>query len=210
MGKWLDKFTKENLPRKSPGGELTKLTKLPPNPTEAVELDLTRADHRQEALAAAKRGDAVLVASGLEAPQAGTAATLTNGQAADVSAPVKHTRRRSLASAPPPHPGPLTNGQQGPLSFLYSVIRGGLVERGTFISQGIRTEPEALEFLRRRYPELRVQWARVIQHPVCGGCRFYTAAVLCGADRAPDHAAVVGSCGRYERAGELLGGIPSE
>jgi hypothetical protein len=40
--------------------------------------------------------------SDLEAPQGGAAATLTNGQAADVSAPVKHTRRRALASTPPP------------------------------------------------------------------------------------------------------------
>jgi hypothetical protein len=120
-----------------------------------------------------------------------------------VSTPVKYTRRRALASTPPPATLPLTNGQQGPLSFLYSVIRGGVVARGVFISQGIRSEPEALEFLRKRYPELRVQWARLIQHPVCGGCRFYTAAVLCTIDLSPDSAARVGNCGKYERAGEL-------
>jgi TubC N-terminal docking domain len=143
------------------------------------------------------------LASDLEAPQTGIAATLTNGQAADVSTPVKHTRRRALASTPPPATLPLTNAQQGPLSFLYSVLQGGRVERGTFISQGIRTESEALLGLRKRYPELRVQWARRITHKVCGGCRYYTGGVLCNADRSPDHAAVVGSCGKYERAGEL-------
>lgn len=144
------------------------------------------------------------------------AATLTNGRAADVSVspstsrdkdvpstPVKHIRRRSLAGTPPPHTGPLTNGQQGPLSFLYSVLRDGVVERGTFISQGIRTEPEALEFLRKRYPELRVQWTRLITHKVCRGCKHFTGGTLCAADQSPDHAAVVGGCGRYTKAGEL-------
>jgi hypothetical protein len=123
-----------------------------------------------------------------------------NGQAPAASSPVKYARRRSLASTPPPPTGPLTNGQQGPLSFLYSVLRDGIVARGIFISQGIRTEPEALSCLRRRYPELRVQWARLIQHPVCSGCRYYTGGVLCNADRSPDYAAVVGSCGKYEVA----------
>jgi hypothetical protein len=131
------------------------------------------------------------------------ATTPTDRQAVDVSTPVKHTRRRALASTPPTHPGPLTDGQQGPLSFLYSVIRGGIVERGVFIREGIRSEPEALLCLRRRYPELTVQWARLIQYPVCGGCQYFTGGVLCNADRSPDQAAVVGSCGRYERAGEL-------
>jgi hypothetical protein len=77
------------------------------------------------------------------------------------------------------------------------------VERGTFISKDLKTEPEAYAFLRKRFPLLTVQWARVIQHPVCGGCQHFTAAVLCGADRAPDYAAVVGSCGKYTKAIEL-------
>jgi hypothetical protein len=76
------------------------------------------------------------------------------------------------------------------------------VERGTLVSQGIRTEPEALEFLRKRFSGLTVQWTRLVTHPVCGGCQHYTASVLCNVDRSPDHAAVVGSCGQYERAGE--------
>jgi hypothetical protein len=126
-----------------------------------------------------------------------------NGQVPAASSPVKHARRRVLTSTPPPATLPLTDGQQGPLSFLYSVLRDGVVEGGVFISQGIRSEPEALECLRRRYPGLKVQWARVVTHRVCGGCRFYTAAVLCNADRSPDYAAVVGSCGGYKRAGEL-------
>ena len=125
-----------------------------------------------------------------------------NGQAPAASSPVKYARRRSLAGTLPTHTGPLTDGQQGPLSFLYSVLRNGRVERGTFIREGIRTEPEALEFLRRRFPGLTVQWARVIQHPVCGGCQYFTGGVLCNADRSPDYAASVGNCGKYERAGE--------
>jgi hypothetical protein len=128
------------------------------------------------------------------------AATPTLGGATDVSAPVKYSRRRSLASTPPPHTGPLTNGR---CAFLYSLLRNGFVERGTFISQGIKSEPEALLCLRKRYPELRVQWVRLIQHPVCGGCRFYTAAVLCTIDLSPDSAARAGSCGKYTKAGEL-------
>lgn len=132
------------------------------------------------------------LASDLEAPQAGIAATPTS--------PIKHARRRALASTPPT--GPLTDGQQGPLSFLYSVLRDGVVERGVFISEGIRTEPEALYCLRKRYPELTVQWARLIQHPVCRGCQYYTGAVLCNADRSPDYAASVGTCGKYEQVGE--------
>jgi hypothetical protein len=137
------------------------------------------------------------LASDLEAPQAGTAATLSNGQAPAVSTPLKYTRRRSLANPPPPHTGPLTDTTH---AFLYSVLQNGRVERGTFISQGIRSEPEALAFLRQRYPELRVQWARLVTHKVCGGCRFYTAAVLCTIDLSPDYAARAGSCGKYEVA----------
>jgi hypothetical protein len=143
------------------------------------------------------------LASDLEAPQGGAAATLTNGQAALSSTPVKHTRRRALASTPPTHPGPLTDGQQGARSFLYSVLRDGVVGRGVFISQDIRTEPEALELLRKRYPGLKVQWARVVTHRVCGGCRFYTGGALCNADRAPDYADTVGHCEKYTEAGEL-------
>jgi hypothetical protein len=172
--------------------------------------------HRDAVIAAlAKPGP---VDRGVEAPQAGAAATPVHGQAAGVSlspstsrdkdvpsTPVKHTRRRSLAGTPPPHIGPLTDGRQGPCSFLYSVIRDGVVERGVFIGQGIRSEPEALLFLRGRYPELRVQWARLIQHPICRGCRYYTASILCSADRSPDYAARVGDCGKYVQAGELEG-----
>jgi hypothetical protein len=58
----------------------------------------------------------------------GSATTPTPGGAAAVSTPIKYTRRRALASTPPT--GPLTDGQQGPLAFLYSVLRDGRVERG--------------------------------------------------------------------------------
>jgi hypothetical protein len=165
-----------------------------------VTLDLTREGPRQEALTTGKRGDAVLGASDLEASQGGAAATPTHGRAADVSTPVKHTRRRALASTPPPHTGPLTDGHY---AFLYSVLKDGRVERGTFISKDLKTEPEAYAFLRKRFPSLTVQWARVIQHPVCGGCQHFTGGVLCNADQSPDYAASVGSCGKYGRAGEL-------
>jgi hypothetical protein len=73
------------------------------------------------------------LASDLEAPQGGAAVTPTS--------PIKHTRRRALASAPPPHPGPLTDGQQGPLSFLYSVLRDGRVERGSERASGPSQRP---------------------------------------------------------------------
>jgi tubulysin polyketide synthase-like protein len=140
------------------------------------------------------------LASDLEAPQGGTAAPLTTGQATDVSAPVKYTRRRALASTPPPHPGPLTDGHY---AFLYSVLKDGRVERGTLVSKDLKTEPEVYAFLRSRFPLLTVQWARVVTHRVCAGCKHFTAAVLCNADQSPDHAACVGSCRKYERAGEL-------
>jgi TubC N-terminal docking domain len=132
------------------------------------------------------------LASDLEAPQGGATATPTS--------PIKHARRRALASTPPPHIGPITDGQT---AFLYSVIKEGRVERGTLVSKDLKTEPEAYAFLRSRFPLLTVQWARVVTHRVCGGCRHYTAAVLCNIDLSPDYAARVGSCGQYERAGEL-------
>jgi hypothetical protein len=72
------------------------------------------------------------------------------------------------------------------------------VERGNLVSKDLKTEPEALLCLRKRFPGLTVQWARLITHPVCSGCRYYTGGVLCNADRAPDYAASVGSCGKYE------------
>jgi hypothetical protein len=131
------------------------------------------------------------------------AATPTLGGAARSSTPVKHTRRRALASAPPPHTGPLTDGQHKPPAFLYSCLKDGFVTRGTLVSQSIRTEPEALLCLRKRYPELRVQWVRLIQHPVCGGCQYFTGGVLCNIDLSPGYAARVGSCGKYTKAGEL-------
>jgi hypothetical protein len=163
---------------------------------------------------------------GPEAPQARPPATPTPGRAADVSVPpghsrdtlapratsgqersedapstpVKHTRRRALASTPPSHPGPLTDGHY---AFLYSVLKDGRVERGTLVSKDLKTEPEAYAFLRSRFPLLTVQWARVVTHRVCAGCKHFTAAVLCNADQSPDHAACVGSCRKYERAGEL-------
>jgi hypothetical protein len=99
-----------------------------------VTLDLTREAHRQEALTTVKLGESVYretadngagrigaresMASDLEAPQGGATATPTS--------PIKHARRRALASTPPPHIGPITDGQQGPLSFLYSVLRDGV------------------------------------------------------------------------------------
>jgi hypothetical protein len=157
-------------------------------------------EHREELLATLAGRP---LSSGLEAPQGGAAATLTNGQAADISTPVRHTRQRALTNAPPPHVGPLTDGQQGPQAFLYSVLKDGFVTRGTFISQDIRTEPEALELLRKRYPELKTQWVRVVTHPVCSGCRYYTGGVLCNADQSPDYAASVGHCEKHAQAGEL-------
>jgi hypothetical protein len=117
-----------------------------------------------------------------------------------VSTPVKHTRRRALASAPPPHTSPLTDATH---AFLYSVLKDGRVERGTFVSMDLKTEPEAYTFLRGRFPLLTVQWARVVTHRVCAGCKHFTGGALCNADQPPDYAAIVGSCGRYERAGEL-------
>jgi hypothetical protein len=99
-----------------------------------LTLNLTREDHRQEALTTVKLGESVYretadngagrigaresMASDLEAPQGGATATPTS--------PIKHARRRALASTPPPHIGPITDGQQGPLSFLYSVLRDGV------------------------------------------------------------------------------------
>lgn len=130
------------------------------------------------------------------------AATPTFGQAPAVSATVKYTRRRALASAPP-QPAPLTGVHYAARAFLYSVIQDGFVTRATLVSQDLKTEPEALAFLKRRFPGVTVQWARVIQHPVCGGCQHFTGGVLCTIDLSPDYAARVGSCGQYERAGEL-------
>jgi hypothetical protein len=85
-------------------------------------------------------------------------------------------------------------------AFLYSVIRDGGVERAILVSKDIRTEPLALEHLRQRFPWLKVQWAQLITHPVCSGCKHYTGGVLCNADRSPEHVVKVGRCGRYEAA----------
>jgi hypothetical protein len=85
-------------------------------------------------------------------------------------------------------------------AFLYSVIRDGMVERGTLTSRDIRTEPAALEHLRERFPWLKVQWVQLITHPVYSGCQHYTGGVLCNADRSPEHVVKVGRCGRYEAA----------
>jgi tubulysin polyketide synthase-like protein len=137
------------------------------------------------------------LASDLEAPQGGAAAASASGQAPDVSAPVKYTRRRSLASTPPPHTGPLTDGQ---CAFLYSVLKDGRVERGTLVSKDLRTELEAYAFLRKRFPGLTVQWARVVTHPVCSGCQHFTGGSLCNVDQSPDYAVRVGGCGKYESA----------
>jgi hypothetical protein len=51
--------------------------------------------------------------------------------------------------------------------------------------------------------QAKVQWVQLVAHRVCGGCRHFTGAALCNADKSPDYAASVGSCGKYERAGEL-------
>jgi hypothetical protein len=72
------------------------------------------------------------------------------------------------------------------------------VERATLVSQDIRTEPEALAHLRQRFPWLKVQWAQLITHPVCLGCKHYTGGALCNADRSPEHVVKVGQCERYE------------
>jgi hypothetical protein len=105
----------------------------------------------------------------------------------------------SATTSPPP------DGSQPPQryaarAFLYSVIQDGGVERATPISQGIRTEPEALAHLRERFPWLKVQWVQLITHSVCAGCQHYTGGVLCNADRSPEHVVRVGRCGRYEVA----------
>jgi tubulysin polyketide synthase-like protein len=132
------------------------------------------------------------VAGAAEAPQVGAVATPTS--------PIKHARRRALAGTPPPATLPLTDTTH---AFLYSVLKDGRVERGTFVSKGLKTEPEAYAFLRKRSPGLTVQWARVVTHRVCAGCQYFTGGVLCNADRAPDYAVVVGSCEKYTKAGEL-------
>jgi hypothetical protein len=68
MGKWLDKFTEENFPRKSPRGELTKLT---------------NENHRQEPLPESAKARRFKV-------------TLTSGKVLLHSAPSGLTRREAI------------------------------------------------------------------------------------------------------------------
>jgi hypothetical protein len=102
--------------------EATK-EKRRPTPTQAKEIE-------------AKSGERTDLEFSTGGPSRKQAATPTPRGAAAVSTPIKYTRRRALASAPPPHPEPLIDGQQGPPAFLYSVLRNGRVGAGHLYQPG--------------------------------------------------------------------------
>jgi hypothetical protein len=149
------------------------------------------------------------LARGIEAPQVGVAASST-GSAGGEQQAVSDAKSQALEEclAIMEYDGGLSREeterraadkpQFAARAFLYSVIRDGGVERAILVSQDIRTEPLALEYLRQRFPWLKVQWAQLITHPVCSGCKHYTGGMLCNADRSPEHVVKVGRCGRYE------------
>jgi hypothetical protein len=155
----------------------------------------------------ASRGQSL--ARGIEAPQVGVAASST-GSAGGEQQVVSDVKRQALEErlAIMEYDGRLSREeterravdkpQFAARAFLYSVVRDGGVERAILVSQDIRTEPLALEHLRQRFPWLKIQWERLITHPVCSGCQHYTGGVLCNADRSPEHVVKVGRCGRYE------------